>query len=259
MRIGILVLCVLVWLAVDAQAQDPAAVVAQIEEAYRQLDYEEAELIAIEALARYSDFTVEQLTEIHIFMALVAYNRGELARSRRQFLAALQLTPDLELDPVFVPPKIQEFVQEIRTDVTTASEVTQPAARYLLIRDPRADAALRSMLMPGWGQFYKGHSVKGYVFAGLFGVSSAAAVFAHVRRAEARGAYEDGGNLQKQDSYDAYRDWNQTRNGFLATAALVWAVSYVDALLTAPARTSFGSISMSARAAPTSLSVRVRF
>lgn len=260
MRIGILALCVVFWSVVDAQAQDPADVVERIEEAYGLLDYEGAELIAVEALSSYTDYTVEQLTEIHIFMALVAYNRGELVRSRRQFLSALHLAPDLQLDPVYVPPKIQEFVEEIRVDLATASGVTQPAARYLLIRDPRTDGALRSMLMPGWGQFYKGHTVKGYAFAGFFGVSAAAAAFAHVRRAEARWAYEDAaGSPGGQDAYDTYRDWSQTRNGFLAAAAFVWAFSYVDALLTSPARTSFGSISMSAQAAPASVAVRVRF
>lgn len=278
MRIGFLALLLCALTAPYGMAQSPNTdILGAIEESYRQLRYEEAEQTARSALDNYGEFTVEQLAEIHTFLALIAYNRGELGEARLQFLSALQLRPSLELDGVLVPPKIQSFFADIRSEAASDSyETSQAATRYVLVRDARPEAALRSMLVPGWGQLYKGHDVKAYAFVGLFGAAVGGAVLAHARRADAQQRYEAASTIDEADGrYDTYNAWHRARNGLIQGAAVVWAVSYVDALLSGSSRTASQPVSghaapsgisphaahssISLRAAPSSISLRVRF
>ncbi|MEX0821767.1 MAG: hypothetical protein WD021_06445 [Rhodothermales bacterium] len=239
-------------------AQDAGDMVADIDRAYRQLKYEEAEALAVRALGRYPDFTIQELSDIHVYLALIAYSRGDIDQAGSHFMSALQLSPDLRLDPVLVPPKIQEFVEDLRRDAV-AGEVDAygPAVRYVLIRDPRVDAALRSALIPGWGQLHKGHTVKGLAFAGAFVTAASAAVLAQSRRVDARRRYDSAPTRQSAEGhYDTYADWGRTRNVFVAASALIWGVGYVDALLTPPAR--MPSSSFSIQASPNLISFRIR-
>lgn len=253
-----LLLSLLAAPCVSAQSAD-ADVVADVEEAYRQLQFEEAERTARRALENYGDLTVEELTEIHTFLALIAYNRGDLGEARRQFLLALQLTADMELDPVLVPPKIQTYFADVRAEAAADSPaLTQAPTRYVLVRDPRPDAAVRSMLWPGWGQLYKGHTTKGYAFAGLFTAVAGGAVLAHIRRSAAENQYGTASTIDEaSERYDAYNAWHRARNGFIQGAALVWAASYIDALLTGASPRQFETVAFNA--SPSSVSVRLRF
>ena len=93
----------------------PQAVLAQtnstmllkeIQKAYNELNYTEAEIKAKSALESYQDFTSSQLTEVHKTLALIYYSLNRSTESRRQFEVALSLNPELKLDPLFVSPKI---------------------------------------------------------------------------------------------------------------------------------------------------------
>lgn len=255
--LGIL-FCLAVSVPASAQS-DGNAVVEGIRAAYRQFDYEDADRQGRDALRRYSEFTVEELTEIHTILGLVAYNRGDLRESRRQFISALQLSPDLQLDPLLVSPKIVEFFEEIRADLSVGDASLRDApSRYVLLRDPRPDAAMRSMIAPGWGQFYKGHTTKGWIVSALFGAAAAGAVGAHFKRKDAKDAYESAGADVVEDRYRTYNRWHKLRHGLVQGAAVVWWAGYVDALLTDAA---FGpdQTRLALHASPRSLSLAVRF
>lgn len=235
------------------------ALVAEIREAYRDFDYDEAEAKGEVALRRYSDFTVAQLTEIHTVLGLVAYDQGDLGESRRQFISALQLTPDVQLDPLLISPKIIEFVESIRAERSLVG-TTNPDAppRYVILRDRRTDAALRSMLWPGWGQFYKGHTMKGWIISASFGAAAVGAFGAHLKRRDAKQAYESADPPFVQDRYHTFNRWHKARNALIQGAGLVWAVGYIDALLTG-ARVHPDQRLVSVRTSPSSVSVAIRF
>lgn len=256
MRIRFLAV-ILCLTAVPELGAQPAGedVLDGIEEAYLQLRYEEAAELAAKALENYDDFTIGQLADVHTFLALIAYNRGELGEARRQFLSALQLMPDLELDPVLVPPRIQRYFDDIRSDAAAEdAEASDGAVRYVLVRDARPDAAFRSMLVPGWGQLYKGQRRKAYAFSGLFVGAAGGALLAHRRRARAEQRYEAAATVEEaSERYEAYNAWHRSRNAFVQAAIVVWAVSYVDALLVRP------STSFSIQAAPHTVSMRIHF
>lgn len=254
------ILLALVPVAPAAAQSDADQVVADIQQAYSHFEYEEADSMGREALRHYNRFTVEQLTNIHTVLGLVSYSRGDLRESERQFTSALQLTPDLELDPLFVSPKIVAFFTEVQEDVSDGGGPAGAGTVHYVVRpDRRADAAARSMVLPGWGQFYKGHRRKGWLISGLFGAAAVGAVGAHVKRLQAQDAYRSETDRELvEDRYHTYNRWHKVRGGLLQGAAVVWAVGYVDALLTQP---SIGNdrARVVLRSSPQSLSLTLHF
>lgn len=235
-RITTYIVLMLLLGALPAQAwgQDTGRVVDEIRAAYQQLDYEAAVERARAALAEDDGLTLAARTEIHSILALIAYTRGDLDEARRHFNLALDLDPAHTLDPLLVSPKIVSFFDEVRAERRrSATETTGgPEIRYVVVRDNRPDAALRSMVLPGWGQLYKGERTKGWALAGLWGLNASAVVVAHLQAERSRNAYLDETNAAEVAArYDTYNSWHRARNSLLLGAAGIWLYSYVDALL----------------------------
>ena len=219
----------------SASAQpSQSAIIEEIRRAYIDLDYDGAERRARAALENLGEFTVDQLADIHSFVGLIAYNRSDFEEARRQFISALQLAPTMELDPLLVPPKILTYFEDLRTELQSGS-IESGITRYVLVRDVRPDAAARSMILPGWGQLYKGHRMKAVVLGSTFSLAAGGAVLAHAKRSDARKEYEAA--TREEDAellYPRYNRWHKARSAFVQAAGVIWLASYIDALLTDP-------------------------
>lgn len=112
--------------------------------------------------------------------------------------------------------------------------LTAIASDAVVLRS-RGDAAFRSLLVPGLGQFYNRQPVKGWVFAGAeVGLLGSALAF-HLSGTRAYDDYQAFGGGGPSPSAEAARLYDQatsrfrTRNWLLAGAGVVWAVNLVDA------------------------------
>ncbi|MFQ6114418.1 MAG: tetratricopeptide repeat protein [bacterium] len=206
----------------------------EIRNAYNQLDFTEAEIKAKSALDDYQRFSPAQLTEIHKILALIYYSQNNTAEARQHFENALSLTPDLKLDPLFVSPKILDFFAQIKRDRERPLEghsSAQAEVRYVLVQDRRPSAALRSMILPGWGQLYKGDKTKGKVLISLWSVGLIGSVITHLARENAEDKYVSETNPAKIESrYSTFNTFHKLRNSLLIFSAGVWLYSYVDAI-----------------------------
>ncbi|MEM1128616.1 MAG: DUF5683 domain-containing protein [Bacteroidota bacterium] len=219
-----------------SQAQDtappPAERVEAVRAAYERFDYDAAEAQARAALADFAAFTPAQLVELHTLLGVIAFIQDQLPTARTEFEAALSIEPDLRLDPLLFPPKIVDFVDEVRD----AYQARQPAPtetmlRYVPVYDPRPAAAVRSLVVPGWGQHYKGQPTKGWVLLGTWGALAGGTVWTHLERQSARDAYLAASFAEVEDRYATYNRWHKARNSLALATALVWGYSYLDALL----------------------------
>jgi len=91
---------------------------------------------------------------------------------------------------------------------------------------------MRSLLVPGWGQLYKGQPTKGWLLVGLWGTTASGTVLVHLTRDRAEDDYLGETDPDRiADRFDTFNRWHKVRNNLALAAGLVWAYSYVDALL----------------------------
>ncbi len=249
-------LFVLLLAAPAAHAQSD--LVQAVREATARLDYESAEARAREALARVETLSPDEAVEVHAALGVVLHARGADLEAREQFRAALSLNPALTLDPVLVSPRTIELLDTLRAEAPTAAPGAAPTVRYLVLRDRRPGAALRSAVLPGWGQIHKSHRRRGIAFAVGVGALAVGTGAAHLVYRDARDTYLTAPTREEADA--AYEPMNRAyrrRNVIAAVAATGWVLGVVEALATgAPhAPTAARSIGPSAEG----VALRVRF
>lgn len=259
-----LLLLVLFLAAHGVAAQPTPDLLQAIREATVRLDYATAEARAREALTHYDALTPDQLVEVHTTLGVLLAARAADVEARQQFAAALSLDPARTLDPVLVSPKTVELFEAVRAEMAlgAASPAAPPGAgptvRYIVLADPRPGAALRSAVLPGWGQIHRGDRRRGWAFAAGVGLAASGALAAHVAYAQARQDYGAAATPSDIDAaYDRANRLYRLRNGLAAGAALGWAASVAEALLSGGPRAP-GGASPAASVAPSGLSLRIR-
>lgn len=210
----------------------------EIQRAYTELHFTEAEIKATSALKEYQRFTQEQLTEIHKILALVYYSQNKEPKARQEFELALSLDPTLELDPLLVSPKILDYYEQLKTAWVRRQQSrndvrdSKMEVRYVLVADPRPAAAIRSVVLPGWGQRYKGEKKKGVLLTTLWGIGVAGSLAAHLARDNAENKYLSEIDPAKVGArFDTFNRLHKIRNNLILFSATVWIYSYIDAIL----------------------------
>ncbi len=244
-------------LAASAQpGADPATMLARVESAYENLEYDEAEGLAKNALSRFEVFTPDQLIRLHTTLALILYSKGEGIEATEQFHSVLTLNPGFQLDPLLVSPVTLAFFEEAKAAFVRET-LDKPAetVRYIQINDLRPAATWRSGVLPGWGQRYKGQGTKGWLLTGLWAASLGGTVAAHIQRQDARDAYlTETDPAAVGERFDTYNTWHKARGGLLIGAAAIWTFAAVDALSSGGPRSP-----LQIMATPSGISVGLRF
>jgi TolB-like protein len=122
--------------------------------------------------------------------------------------------------------------------VAFAKEVLVPQAgtialssKYIVTKS-RSDSLFRSLLIPGWGQYYNDQDAKGYVFTGVTVGLIGAAVVEHLAY---KSTWDDYLNAKSKDkatlAYDKASNQRDQRDLIIGIAAGVWAVNVVDAFI----------------------------
>lgn len=211
-----------------------AEVIEEISSAYERVDFEVAERRIKGALDRYEDFSPNELAQIYVFSALINYAKDDPSTAESQLAYAFQLNPGLELDPIISPPGFVEIGDRLKRAIQESGEAAtdQPEVRYLVLSDPRPGAAMRSMILPGWGQLYKGDKTKGYRVLGAWTLTAGSTLAAHIIRNNAENNYLDAISSEEAISlYDDFNRWHQIRNNLFLASAGIWVYSYLDALI----------------------------
>ncbi|MBN1384599.1 MAG: hypothetical protein JW983_06965 [Elusimicrobia bacterium] len=107
----------------------------------------------------------------------------------------------------------QEQLQEVKVDFSAKTPT---------------NSALRSLLLPGWGQVFNSQRTKGYIIAGAGVASIAAAVVCYTNAQSTYDEYEET-ELKSHPLYEDYCDEINTANIFVGLSAAVWIYAVVDA------------------------------
>jgi len=240
--IGSITLLLWAWPLLPANAQSNAADRAkEIQRALQRADYQFASALADSAIANFKQFSPTQLAEIHALRALVALEQNQSAIVEAHFLMALQLAPELQLDPIFFSPAVQARFEQLRAQLPKAETPQRVETRYVIVPDPRIKAAGKSLLLPGWGQRAKGHRTRGLLFTSAAATFAAATLTTHFLRASAEDNYRKANSQNVAQRYDTFNRYHLLRNNFALGLGLIWSANALEALLS-PAHTAPVSI-----------------
>lgn len=220
-----------IHLSIPILAQDlPTA--SEVTGAYESLSFDEALELAAQVTKNADAYLPRELVDVHTVAGLILISRNDRPGARSHFAAALSLDPDLTLDPLFASPEVVTFFETVKRESASSPSAQPPPVRYIPVEDPRAGAALRSMLIPGWGQMYKGQQTKGALMMGVWGLAATGTVASHFIRNNREDRYvAETDPLAVSDRFDDFNRWHRIRNNLALTTVVIWAAAYVDALV----------------------------
>ena len=204
---------------------------AEIKRALQRVDLQTAANLADNAIAHFREYLPAQLAEIHSFRALVFFEQGNSARAEEHLALALQLDPDLQLDPIFFSPQMQQRLEALRPKIVTLNHPVAPTTRYIVVADPRIAATWRSLLLPGWGQQFKGQKTKERFFSLAAAGLAGATLTSHILRSRAEKKYLRAGENDVTARYDTFNRYHQLRNNLALSLGVVWGAAVLDAFI----------------------------
>jgi len=235
--------------------------ISHIRKAFEQLDYQTAKTEAEKALQFWEQYSIVDLIEIHKILGIIAYSEGSFLESKAQFEKVLFLNSATQLDSVFVSPKIISFFDKVKANFESDKEpVSLDQYRYILIPDPRPAAFLRSFVLPGWGQFYKGEKKKGTAFLVATGMCLVSWTTLYFLQQHAHKKYQNAvepADIERK--YDSYNKLYKSRQIAQYVIGGIWLVSLTDVLLTKPSLAGNLAIIPQKTSDSYSLSVTIKF
>jgi TolB-like protein len=106
--------------------------------------------------------------------------------------------------------------------------------RRVVVKKYPIDAAFRSMLLPGWGQFYNDHPFRGYLFAALIAVEAGGIIGFKVIGDSQYKKYQNN-TVDAVQYFDKAKDSYRIRNYFAYAAVGTWLINVLDAFIGAAA------------------------
>lgn len=103
--------------------------------------------------------------------------------------------------------------------------------KFYITEQNAKNASIRSMIYPGWGQFFLDGKTKGYMFSILFTLGIAGGTYFYYHSEDLYDEYEAEG-LIDTDKYDDYVNNMNYSYYFFGLSVAVWIYNVVDAYLT---------------------------
>ncbi len=205
---------------------------ATLKNYYESLQFEKTIQYGKVILKKQNTFTPKELLQIHQYLGFAYFNLDQKDSARVQFLTILNIDPDFQLDPVTTSPKIIAFFEQLKAMAASNQRLKQAATvRYVFEPDRRPAASWRSMLLPGWGQYYKGHKKSAFYFFTGFVTGISLTVTAAVLEQHYHQKYKSITNVnQLAQAYRVYNRWYKIRQSSSYFTIAVWLSSVLDAL-----------------------------
>lgn len=216
--------------SLSAQPADHLNQINQAFELYDEGRLTEAEHIALRMLTRSDTLNSFDKFNLHKLLAFIAIANDDEEGGRRQFIAALRFNPAMSPDPISWSPKVRRVFDKAREEHIKEESLQQKRVLVLEATVGR-EASMRSLILPGSGQIYKGDSKRGIVLGASFWGSVALFTYSAINLSQSKNDY-----LNANTSHDANRLWKDYRNTqymFNVSGILVGGIylyTYFDAL-----------------------------
>lgn len=221
-----------------ANAQTNDAWFKAMQSAFEGADFEEA-IHHGKQLLQKDDIPGLQREEVYRTLGVSYFHRTSLDSSRYYFIRLLSLKQSAALDPIKTSPKIiqyfegirQEYIEIRRLEIQTERpEKPATQAAPVKLNDIRPSAGLSSLLIPGLGQWKKGHKARSVISAvGFISLLGTTAITWN-SESDARDAYLNAKTFPEINNlYDEYNTLQKRRKSLLVATGIIWGLSVVDA------------------------------
>jgi len=201
---------------------------------YERVEFKEAITAGRKALQDGAALDREQLVTAHKYMAFSFFNLSQNDSARFHFFSLLSIKPDYEPGQAEASPKLRAFFDEIRKTYRSnnpAAAKEPNLTRYVFVQDKRPAAAWRSMVLPGWGQYYKEQKKHAYYVGGTFTALGLATLGSYIAERSYRSDYLDSNDPARiPQLYDRYNTTQKWRKGLTLATAAFWLWNVGDAL-----------------------------
>ncbi|MFN3821778.1 MAG: DUF5683 domain-containing protein, partial [bacterium] len=148
----------------------------------------------------------------------------------KHFSEALRYNPLLTPDPVTWSPKVRAAFESARSLFLKQEEQRQKMEltwEAVVCRN----ASWRSLILPGWGQYYRQEKVRAAIYSGWAILSLSVLIYAQYHLPSAREKYRSEQNLnQIEDRWQTYRDLYRLRVVSFNSLLTSYLISFLDAL-----------------------------
>ncbi len=114
--------------------------------------------------------------------------------------------------------------------LTISANIYAKEKSYNLIRKTAENAALRSLVLPGWGQHFNNQKTKAYIIGGTALTSISCSIIFYSLSLKTYDEYDTKGRVTDK-LYDEYKSQVLLTNIFIGTAITTWIYSIIDAYL----------------------------
>ncbi len=203
-----------------------------LKQSYEALQFEKTIALGQQLLRQQQTFTPQTLIEIHKYMGFAYFNLGKLDSASVQFLTILELDPQYEFDPITTSPKIISFYHALKKQFLSRQIQPQPSVvRYVFVPDKRPAASWRSLLVPGWGQYYKGQKQRAKIYFSAFVVGVSTTLTAALLEKNYHNTYKNVNDpADLAAAYDDYNRWFKIRKVATFLTVGIWVASVFDAM-----------------------------
>jgi hypothetical protein len=210
-------------------AANERLIIANMESLYNARRFNELEQYAKSLLEKPELLYPEELAAVHSYLGFTYVILRREQEAKENFIEWLKLEPNAFLDPILVPPNIirifelaKDALKKERGKITldTSKGDQWPYMKSVL---------WRSLVYPGWGQYYNGKRYKGALIMGTETALLAGFAISQINYIHARDAYYSETQISRMDEkYDAYNNWNCGRWGFAAASLILYIGAQYD-------------------------------
>ncbi|RPH36951.1 hypothetical protein EHM92_03675 [bacterium] len=198
-----------------------------VDSLYTSASYSLAELEARRMLE--NDLLSDSLrtaSEQWVAFSLVA--QGKTALAKEHFLAILRREPSHELDPILTSPKILAVFNDARATLlaSRSKEADSPPVKESI---PPEGITFRTIVFPGWEQWYHGRTPIGPIFVGAGIATLGSAITLAFLRSSAHDEYLAATTPEDIEAkYNTYNRYSRTESYCFAAFAVVYLLSEID-------------------------------
>jgi len=227
--------------------------IQDVRDEYEAFEYKKVIALSDKILHSGDSLNTETLTEIYLMKAVSHYSLTEENEAKKCFFEILKIDRNYSLDPEKESPKIVSLFKETKDDYLQLVPQLSKKEEIKIVSPPKEEvvktpvkpapnfnswykeAAWKSMLLPGWGQYSLGEKTKGVIMACMALLSAGSMVYFIAKTSSRQDDYlKETVPVLINSKYNDYNNAYKLRNTLIVTTALIWCYSQADLFLWEP-------------------------